>query len=196
MTSFQSKLFNAIAEVASVTPEMLEVLERHYRVLQKWNARLNLTAIRSEDDAVIRHYGESLFLQRLIEPLQASTVVDVGSGAGFPGFPLAVALPSSSFTLVESHQRKSVFLRETAALVTNVRVHAGRFEDLSESFDLAVCRAVAWADIRQIMRNKAKSVALLVSEDDSDEILRDNLFIWSEPVRMPWGNRRVVLLGT
>src|ERR1017187_6190482 len=100
----------------------------------RWNRSLNLTAIRSREEAIERHYCESLFLGARL-PAGALRIADVGSGAGFPGFPVAVLRPECSVTLIESHKRKAVFLREASRTLPNVRVFAKRAEDVGERFD-------------------------------------------------------------
>jgi 16S rRNA (guanine527-N7)-methyltransferase len=82
-------------------------LRAHFELLQRWNKSLNLTRI----DSVERNYGESLFLGRHLPP-GPLRICDIGSGAGFPGFPVAVLRPDCEITLIEAHQRKAVFLKE------------------------------------------------------------------------------------
>src|SRR5579872_2396860 len=94
-----------------LTAKQLNQLEAHYLSLGRWNGRLNLTRIVSVTESVQFHYCESLFLARSLPP-GPLRIVDVGSGAGFPGIPAAILRPECEVTLIESHQRKSVFLRE------------------------------------------------------------------------------------
>ena len=121
-------------------------LESHYELLLRWNRKLNLTRIEELEDVVRLHYCESLFLSQCLPP-GPLRIVDVGSGGGFPGIPVAVSRPECEVTLVESHQRKAVFLREATRGLTNVTVAAKRAEDLVGSFDWVVSRAVAPAEI-------------------------------------------------
>jgi len=119
-------------------------------ILLRWNARMNLTAIRDPEEIVLRHFGESVFLARkLCEAglLQYRRVIDVGSGAGFPGIPLKIAQPDITLTLVEAQQRKAVFLKEVLrAINLDAEVKNCRAEDLAESqpasADLVTLRAV------------------------------------------------------
>ncbi len=113
-------------------------------LLLKWNARTNLTAIRDPETIVTRHFGESLFLATHL-PQQTQTVLDLGSGAGFPGLPLHLLRPDLNVTLAESQGKKSAFLREVIrSLDLTTLVHAGRAEDLvgKQHFDLVTLRAV------------------------------------------------------
>ena len=118
---------------------------------------MNLTAIREPEQIVERHFGESFFLARKLDvsgalkigsrPGAQPKVVDIGSGAGFPGIPLKIARPNITLTLVEAQQRKAVFLREVMrALNLDGQVKNVRAEDLvqmeSESADVVTLRAV------------------------------------------------------
>ena len=119
-------------------------LAAYLDLLLKWNARTNLTAIRDPETIVTRHFGESLFLAAHL-PQQARTVLDLGSGAGFPGLPLHLLRPDLNVTLAESQGKKSAFLREVVRpLDLTTLVHAGRAEDLvgRQHFDLVTLRAV------------------------------------------------------
>jgi 16S rRNA (guanine527-N7)-methyltransferase len=114
-------------------------------LLLKWNARTNLTAIRDPEEIVQRHFGESLFAGiHLAQRLPAdATVLDLGSGAGFPGLPMQLLLPALKVTLAESQNKKSTFLREVVrTLNLPTEVHAARAETLNSRFDVVTLRAV------------------------------------------------------
>ena len=130
------------------TPEQAARLEAHFELLTRWNRALNLTRIRDRAEAIERHYNESLFVARHL-PSGPLRIVDIGSGAGFPGFPVAIVRPECSVTLIESHQRKAVFLREASRKFPNIQVVCGRAEESGETFDWAVSRAVSYADLRE-----------------------------------------------
>lgn len=159
-------LVRGCAGVESVTEEQAAVLERHYELLCKWNKVLNLTRIEGVEEAVQRHYCEALFLAEVLPAGVGLRVADIGSGAGFPGFPLAVARPEAEVTLIESHQRKAVFLREAARGLGNVRVLAARAEDVAEEFDWAVSRAVSYDDLTKPLRRFGSRVALLTGAEE------------------------------
>jgi 16S rRNA (guanine527-N7)-methyltransferase len=121
-------------------------LSAYLDLLLKWNSQTNLTAIRSPEEIVRRHFGESLFAgTHLGEPL-ASTLLDLGSGAGFPGLPIALLHPQIAVTLAESQNKKATFLREVVRTLElpNVEVWAGRAEDLAAGrrFHTVTLRAV------------------------------------------------------
>ena len=166
----------------ALTEGQLNQLDSHYNSLTRWNERLNLTRIRSLSEAVRLHYCESLFLGRFL-PRGPLRIVDVGSGGGFPGIPVAILRPESEITLLESHQRKAVFLREASRELKNVRVEAKRAGDVSDHFDWMISRAVAPVDILKF--NLAPSVALLIGAGDAV-----SLEGVTEPI--PWGDRRVL----
>jgi 16S rRNA (guanine527-N7)-methyltransferase len=148
----------------------------------RWNERLNLTRISSLAESVQFHYCESLFLGRFLPP-GSHRIVDIGSGGGFPGIPVAIFRAECEVTLVESHQRKSVFLREVSRHLPNIRVLAKRAEDVEENFDWVISRAVAPSEILQL--NLARRFALLVGGEDAAKLIGE-----SEPV--PWGRNRVL----
>src|SRR5437016_4998896 len=95
------------------------------------------TPIGSPAELVLPHFCESLFFAASVPP-GWSDFADVGSGAGFPGVPMAVCRPDWNVTLIESHQRKAVFLRESTRELGNVSVVAGRVEDLDNAFGTIV----------------------------------------------------------
>jgi 16S rRNA (guanine527-N7)-methyltransferase len=112
--------------------------------LLKWNARTNLTAVHEPEAIVTRHFGESLFLATHL-PEHVHTVLDLGSGAGFPGLPLHILRPDLAVTLAESQGKKSAFLREVIrSLDLTTQVHAARAETLlnMQRFDAVTLRAV------------------------------------------------------
>ncbi len=122
---------------------LLEQLSRYLDLLMKWNVRTNLSAIRDPEEVVRRHFGESLFTA-LHLPSKGS-LLDFGSGAGFPGLPIALARPGLAVTLAESQNKKSSFLREAVRqLGVPVNVWAGRAEDIPTDrlFDIVTLRAV------------------------------------------------------
>ena len=126
-------------------PETLFLqLSLYLDLLLKWNARTNLTAIHDPQAIVTRHFGESLFLACHL-PVGVHTILDLGSGAGFPGIPLHLLRPDLTVTLAESQGKKAAFLREAVrSLALSTFVHAGRAEDLvgRQRFDIVTLRAV------------------------------------------------------
>jgi 16S rRNA (guanine527-N7)-methyltransferase len=96
---------------SDVPATLLPQLSTYLDLLLKWNARTNLTAIRDPEEIVRRHFGESLFAARHLDA-GTITLLDFGSGAGFPGLPIALLRPDTQVTLAESQNKKAAFLRE------------------------------------------------------------------------------------
>ena len=107
----------------------LQLMALHYRALSKWNARLNLTRIVAPQEAARLHYAESIYGYHLIKG--AASILDVGSGAGFPAVPMAIMNGVMSVTALESNQKKSTFLKEVkqGLALSNLRVETSRIED-------------------------------------------------------------------
>jgi 16S rRNA (guanine(527)-N(7))-methyltransferase RsmG len=188
---FAELLRERMGGVCTLSPEQVGLLQKHYELLVKWNKALNLTSVRSEEEIVERHYCESLFLGVYL-PLRPLAIADIGSGAGFPGFPVAVLRPDCTVTLIESHQRKSVFLKESSRYLQNVRVSAKRAEDIGERFDWAISRAVRYEDIQEALGKLASNVIILTGDVQRSEL---SGFNWCEPIRLPWGDRRFLVVS-
>ena len=174
-----------------LTPSQVSALEGHLDLLVRWNQKLNLTAIRSREEAIRRHYWESLFLG-LHLPAGQLRIADVGSGAGFPGLPVSILRPDCFVTLIESHQRKAVFLREASRGVGNVRVVAKRAQDVKETFDHVISRAVSYEDLSAFLKILAPCADLLGGAEVPPVELG---FMWQDPVPLPWGERRFLWQG-
>jgi 16S rRNA (guanine527-N7)-methyltransferase len=179
---FKELLAAEFAPYGALSDVQLAQLERHYQSLSRWNERLNLTRIVSLAESIQFHYCESLFLGRFL-PSGPLRILDVGSGAGFPGIPVAVFRPECEVTLVESHQRKAVFLRESSRELKNVAVASKRAEDVDGTFDWVISRAVTPSDVLKL--SVARCFALLIGDDDASKLGGA-----SEPV--PWGEHRVL----
>ena len=122
--------------------EALMKLDAYLALLLRWNARTNLTAIRDPQLILRRHFLECILAARAL-PQQVRTLVDFGSGAGFPGVPIAICRGEISVTLAESQHKKAAFLREVArSLPLSVTVHGGRAEALAAQVDCVTLRAV------------------------------------------------------
>lgn len=146
-----------------LSPLQLDQLERHYILLMRWNEKLNLTRIRSMDEAVKLHYAEALFLAQQL-PAGLLRIGDVGSGGGFPGVPIAISRTESSISLIESDKRKAVFLSEASRGLSNVDVKAERAEDLVDQFDWVVSRAVRPADVLKLRVARRFAILTTVTE--------------------------------
>ncbi len=173
-----------------LSKEKIAALERHFELLLRGNRVLNLSAVRNEAEIVERHYCESLFLAARL-PSGPLTIADLGSGAGFPGIPIALLRADCHLTLIESHQRKSVFLREAARSIQNITVAGKRAEELEDGFDWVVSRAVKADDIADWVREAAGFAALL----SGGEIVEIDGFRWNDALRLPWGSHRFLNIG-
>ena len=191
---FRTLLRSHLGAVAPLTEEQVGALWDHWQLYDRWNRVLNLSAIHDLETAVAKHYCESLFMGSCL-PNRPARIVDVGSGAGFPGFPIAVLRPDCQVVLVESHQRKAVFLKEATRHTPNVRVFAGRADQIEEHFDWLVSRAVAWDDLERDAFRLADRVALLLSAVDGERLVQDNRLQWEVPRPLPCGEHGVVLIG-
>ena len=126
---------------------LIKALTSYLDLLLRWNARTNLTAIREPEEIVRRHFGESLFLGQILKGRLTSTasLLDFGSGAGFPGLPIQLLLPDLHVTLAESQRKKASFLHEAVrTLDLRTEVWDGRVEAMEpgRQFDVVTMRAV------------------------------------------------------
>jgi len=188
---FADLLRQRLTGIVELSPGQVEAVEAHYQLLLRWNRTLNLTSIKRVDEAVERHYCESIFLGTHL-PQGPLRIADIGSGAGFPGFAVAVLRPDCSITLIESHQRKAVFLREASRNQPNVRVLARRAEDVDEQFDWAISRAVSYKDLASFLKNLAPNVDLLTGGEEPPDGIG---FVWQSWIRVPWGEQRFLRTG-
>ncbi|NEW07272.1 16S rRNA (guanine(527)-N(7))-methyltransferase RsmG [Paenibacillus sp. SYP-B3998] len=131
--------------------EQLNQFELYYKTLVEWNEKMNLTAITEREQVYMKHFYDSLSLSFYFPMGQVSSLADIGSGAGFPSIPLKIAFPHLRITIVDSLNKRILFLRELVSslgLKDTECVH-GRAEDISrlstyrDSFDLVTARAVA-----------------------------------------------------
>jgi 16S rRNA (guanine(527)-N(7))-methyltransferase RsmG len=172
-------------------------LYAHYELLLRWNQRMNLTTVKPGPEMVIRHYCESLFFASHLPALQQEiSVLDVGSGAGFPGIPMAILKPEWRVILVESVQRKAVFLRESIRQLSNVSVLNQRVEDIVSKVDWVVARAVDPAEVLLQIPRLALNIGLMIGEDDFSTIGSNSRIAWAEPLRLPWGDRKLCVYGS
>ena len=131
-----------------VTGEQLEKLEIYCNFLLEYNTHTNLTAIKNREEVYLKHFYDSLTLTKIAN-LEKGSLLDVGTGAGFPGLVLAIIFPNLDVTLLDSNNKKITFLKEciTRLQIKNAHTVYSRAEDYTkvhrESFDFVTSRAVA-----------------------------------------------------
>ena len=134
-----------------LTPAQLNALEVYENEILKWNARMNLTAINKPNQIRVKHFLDSLTCMLIMSDTTTESVIDIGTGAGFPGLPLKIINPSLHLTLVESVGKKAEFCRHivrTLGLTDIEVIHnraevVGQMPDHRQSYDWVVARAVA-----------------------------------------------------
>ena len=135
----------------SLTDTQIEQFLVYYEMLVEWNSFMNLTAITEYEDVMKKHFLDSISLIKAYDVTQSASVIDVGTGAGFPGLALKIAYPNLNVTLLDSLNKRIQFLNDVIDKLglENIDTVHGRAEDfakpgkLRESFDLCVSRAVA-----------------------------------------------------
>ena len=182
--------------------QQLEKIGAFVELLQRWNEKTNLTAIRGEEEIITRHFGESFFLaSQLCEPQQVFSAIDFGSGAGFPGIPLAMYAPLARVTLIEAQNKKATFLKEAvrALALKNVNVFAGRGETFNGAANLVTLRAVE--KFKQSAAAAAKLVlpggrmGLLIAKEQVDAATTIAGMSWEAPIKVPNSQELVLLVG-
>ncbi len=133
-----------------IDKKQLELFSRYYELLIEWNNKFNLTSITQKDDVIIKHFADSLALLKYFDPGNKS-LIDIGTGAGFPGIPIKIMVPDCKILLLDSLNKRINFLDEviTSLGLDGISTVHGRAEDMGhdpdmrEKFDLALSRAVA-----------------------------------------------------
>jgi 16S rRNA (guanine527-N7)-methyltransferase len=188
---------------AKLDEQRLALTSTYIDLLLKWNARINLTAIREPREMVARHFGESFFAAETLRSYAPANLIDLGSGAGFPGIPAAMWLPGTEVTLIESNQKKATFLKEVvfALGLKNVAVFNGRAEDYRGMADVVTLRAVERFErilpTALDLVEQAGHIALMIGESQaqSARVLASEVG-WAEAVPVPGGHSRILLVGT
>lgn len=137
-------LTNGLNELGIASNEaIVQKFETYLHELKKWNKAYNLTAITNDGDIVVKHFLDSLLYIKAFSK-NISDICDVGSGAGFPGIPLAIVMPAVHFVLIEPSRKRCAFLRhiKRTLSLSNVEVFEGRAEDIADrTFDAVITRA-------------------------------------------------------
>ena len=187
----------------SIDEQQVLLIQHYMAILQRWNEKLNLTAIRNPLEILYRHFCESMFGASAI-PVDKGRLADIGSGPGFPGIPLKIARSELDLVLVESNIKKGTFLAEVVRELglTGTRVVISRYEELGEEvapLDVVCSRAVGefvpfleWAASPKV---GAAQVALWIGGRDLDEVRKSKQWEWREPILVPQSLQRYILIG-
>ncbi|HKS68543.1 MAG TPA: 16S rRNA (guanine(527)-N(7))-methyltransferase RsmG [Candidatus Acidoferrales bacterium] len=174
----------------------------YVELLLRWNRKMSLTAVTEPLEVVKFHFGESL-VGIAAAGIENGRLADLGSGAGFPGLPIAMAKPGLQATLIESNARKAVFLAEVRRelALANVTIRRGRFEGFSDGggFDFLTARALG--EHKEVLKWSADHLesggrsVLWVGSEALAEIECVSGWEWNDPVRIPGTNDRFVAVG-
>lgn len=134
-----------------VTDEKINQFNRYYELLIEWNEKMNLTAITEYDEVLMKHFLDSVSIIKIYDMNKVNNIIDIGTGAGFPGIPIKIMFPHINITLLDSLNKRITFLNTVIDELglENVYTIHGRAEDFArdvkyrEQFDLCVSRAVA-----------------------------------------------------
>lgn len=173
---------------------------RYLDLLLRWNARMNLTAVREPENILRTHFLECIVCADAL-PAGISSLLDLGSGAGFPGIPISICKPQIAVTLTESQAKKAAFLNEVVrSLSLETEVVAGRAESISTKFDCVTMRAVdrmsAAVQVGSRLLNPEGWLAILTTTSSLDEIRRaaGAGFVWNRTA-VPGSDQRTLALG-
>jgi len=189
----------------ALTSAQVGCLLTYLDLLLHWNRKINLTAIRSPEECVTRHFGESLYLARWIK--LEGRLLDIGSGAGFPGLALKIVFPTLAVTLLEPVAKKRAFLKEVARAcqMDSVEVRSERLEDfirrgLPVAFDYVTVRAVG--KLERLVQGAARllrlggGLCLWVSREQAASLIgAEEWFHWEQPIPLPLSHRREIRVG-
>src|SRR5580692_1471654 len=200
------------------SPEIIEALSPFYSfpsedqiakvraymsLLLKWNRSVNLTSITDPIEIVARHFGESMYVSKLL-PVENCRLVDIGTGAGFPGLALKIAVPTLNLTLIDSNKKKCAFLSEIvrSLQLTDVEIRPERFEQIRPETVLAnIITSRAVGEFKQLLRWSSHALArrehlvFWVGSEDSTRIARTPGWTWQPAVHIPDSQRRFILTG-
>jgi 16S rRNA (guanine527-N7)-methyltransferase len=196
-------------------PELTTIQKSQFSALKpiydEWNRKINIISRKDMENFYLHHVLHSLAIARLIRFAAGTSVLDVGTGGGFPGMPLAILFPDSEFVLLDSIQKKINVVREIASSlgISNILSIRSRVEDHQGKYDFIVCRAVtAFPEFVRITRGRIKSrgfnklkngILYLKGGDLSEELhkYRSRVRIWNIEDFFPepfFATKRIVYL--
>ncbi len=146
----QNKFIEELEKInIKLTENQLNQLEIYYNLLIEWNQKMNLTSITKKEDVYLKHFYDSLTINKIIDLTKEETLCDIGTGAGFPGMVLKIVFPNLNITLVDSLNKRLEFLKElsTKLDLKNIEFVHMRAEEYAlknrEKFDVVTARAVS-----------------------------------------------------
>ena len=187
----------------SPSDDQISKIRAYTLLLLRWNRSVGLTSITDPVEIVGRHFGESMYGSRLL-PMENCRLVDIGTGAGFPGLALKIACPGIQLTLIESNKKKCAFLSEVIRILefTGVEIRPERFEEIRPETVLAnIVTSRAVGEFKQLLRWSASALVrrghliLWVGTEDSTRIASTPGWNWQPAVRIPDSQRRFILIG-
>jgi 16S rRNA (guanine527-N7)-methyltransferase len=183
---------------------LCDQIRTYIDLLLRWNQKTSLTTITEPAEILRLHFGESLFAAGTV-PIRLGRLADVGSGAGFPAVPIRMVSENLGVILVESNQKKATFLAEVVRelYLKNVDVRRSRMNDVDlteEKVDFVSARALGIDDDflkwSHSALNSGGSVVLWLGAADARGISQNAGWKWSDPIRIPQSDRRVILRGS
>jgi 16S rRNA (guanine527-N7)-methyltransferase len=190
------------ASLDSLDAETAILFENYFTLLLRWNERTNLTAIRDEAGILSRHFVESIACARAL-PIGIRSLLDFGSGAGFPGIPITLCRPEITVTLAESQGKKVAFLREAVrTLRISAIVHSARAESLGSQFDCVALRAVdrmpKALQLASGLVTPQGWLALMTTRSELPQLqaVVGPSWFWSKPITLPGSEDRLLALAT
>jgi 16S rRNA (guanine527-N7)-methyltransferase len=184
--------------------DLIKGIRTYIELLLKWNRSISLTSVTDVEQILQFHFGESLFALSML-PVEKSRLADVGSGAGFPGIPLAMASPRLTVTLIESNAKKYAFLNEVIRelKLPNVTALHSRMEEIkAPGQDLDIVTVRALGKFEDLLRWTQKELApdgrivLWLGNEDAADVSGYSRWRWSPPVPIPGSQRRCILIGS
>jgi 16S rRNA (guanine527-N7)-methyltransferase len=189
------------ANLPALGPVISGKFEAYLALIVRWNARTNLTAVREESAIIERHFVECIACAQAL-PQGIASLLDFGSGAGFPGIPVALCRPEIAVTLAESQGKKAAFLREAMRVLgLAASVHSARAEEIAGPFDCVTLRAVDRMEVAIAAAAKlVRRGGWLAPMTTGAELVKVKAaagsdFEWMEAMRLPCSEDRVLAFG-
>jgi 16S rRNA (guanine527-N7)-methyltransferase len=187
----------------SATADICSAIRTYISLLLHWNRTISLTAVTDPLEVLRFHFGESMFAASSIAN-RNGRLADVGSGAGFPGIPLKLALPALEVILIESNAKKAAFLAEAIRELglERTEIYRGRFEDFraeGPEFDFVTARAIGRHE--ELIKwafgaiKLGGNLILWLGADDAAQVMLKKAWRWSKPLPIPGSHSRNILVG-